>query len=116
MTAGPSPVLVQHCTPPPRPRASDASDRHTATNLPRVKSFVGWAKALGTVFQQGIAWRAPCPLRTARLTLMSLVGTAYERLYRSEAQCQRLCPPYELRQASADQRAHVANLSRASRR
>jgi hypothetical protein len=44
---------------------------------------------------------------------MSLVGAAYERLYHSEALCQRLCPSYELRLTSADQRGRlVANLSR----
>src|SRR5262245_42624019 len=64
--------------------------KSTLSDTPSLsRRVVGWAKALALAFDM-----AQSIVRRAHAGLHHGVGTAYERLCRVEAPCQRLCPPY----------------------
>src|SRR5215471_11891838 len=60
-------------------------------------ALVGWAKAFARPSTPTTDSRAPCPPTESGRAASLMVGTAHERLCRTEGPCHRLCPPYQTR-------------------
>src|SRR5215510_15719103 len=99
MAASPSASAAATISPgwePPRRKEKlvvTASSAYAVMEL----TLVGWAKALALPLCI-LSFSCAVPTTFGHRAEIQMVGTAYDRNRRAEQPCQRLCPPYKIRQ------------------